>query len=41
MMSEGLLRNVTGRALAHAPIPQVKPVAELDMGNFMLIAHDV
>ena len=41
MMHEGLLRNVSGRALTHAPVPQMKPIAELDMGIFMLIGQDV
>lgn len=41
MMTEGLLRNVSERALTHAPVPKVKPTAELVMENFVLIAHDM
>lgn len=40
VMTEGLLRNVSERALTHAPAPKVKPTAELVMENFVLIAHD-
>lgn len=41
VMTEGLLRNGSQRALTHAPVPKVKPIAELVMEDFMLTARDM